>query len=89
MSEITACQKCGQPTASQFFRTVGKKQWCVLCAQRNEEADKALQDATEDYKLHGGLGWLWKHIAGVIAFTLGYVFRHEILGGLIRGVFGH
>ena len=88
MNEIIACPKCGQPTASQFFRAVGKKPLCVLCAQRAEEADKALADATEDYKLHGGLGWLWKHIAWVIACFIGYLFLRGIIGSLIRSLFG-
>jgi Zn ribbon nucleic-acid-binding protein len=89
MSETTAaCPKCGQQTASQFFRTVGKKQLCVLCAQRSGEADKALKDAIEDHKLHGGYGWLWKHIAGVIAVFIGYLFLRGSIVGLIRSLFG-
>lgn len=87
-SETIVCPKCGQQTASQFLRTVGKKQLCVLCARRAEEADKALKDATEDYKLHGGLGWLWKHIAGVIAGVIGYLHLRGYLGSLIRSLFG-
>ena len=88
MNELIACPKCGQQTAPQFFRNVGAKQLCVLCAQRSDEADKALKDATEDHKLHGGYGWLWKHIASVIAFFIGYLYLRGIVGGLIRSLFG-
>ena len=88
MSETIACPKCGQQTAPQFFRKVGKKELCVLCAQRSDEADKALKDATEDHKLHGGFGWLWKHIAWVIACFLGYFFFRGFIGSLIRSLFG-
>jgi sarcosine oxidase delta subunit len=88
MSETIACPKCGQQTAPQFFRTVGKKQLCVLCAQRSDEADKAFKELIEDRKLHGGYGWLWKHIAWVVAAFLGYLFFRGIIGGVIRGLFG-
>ena len=88
MSETTACPKCGQQTAPQFFRTVGKKQLCVLCAQRSEEADKALRDSIEDRKLHGGFGWLWKHIAWVVAGVIAYWFLRGIIGDVLRSLFG-
>ena len=88
MSETIACPRCGQQTAPQFFRKVGKKEFCVLCAQRSAEADRALKDATEDHKLHGGYGWLWKHIAWVIAGVLAYFFARGIIGNLIRTLFG-
>ena len=88
MSELVACPKCGQQTASQFFRKVGKKQLCLLCAQRSDDADKALRDATEDHKLHGGYGWLWKHIAWVIGGFIGYQFFRGFLGSLVRSLLG-
>lgn len=88
MSELIACPKCGQQTASQFFRKVGKKQLCLLCAQRSDEADKALKDATEDHKLNGGYGWLWKHIAWVIACLVGYQLLRGVIGGFVRSLFG-
>jgi hypothetical protein len=84
MSEIIACPKCGQPTAVQFFRKVGEKQLCVLCAQRSDEADKALKESMEDRKLHGGFGWLWKHIAWVAAGVISYLFFRGFFGDLIR-----
>jgi Zn ribbon nucleic-acid-binding protein len=88
MNEVRACPQCGQQTAPQFFRNVGTKQLCVLCAQRNAEADKALRDATEDQKIHGGYGWLWRHIAWVIGCFIGYVYLRGIIGALIRSLFG-
>jgi hypothetical protein len=88
MSQTIACPKCGQQTAPQFFRTVGKKQLCVLCAQRSDEADHAFRDAIEDHKLHGGYGWLWKHIAWVITVFVGYLFLRGFIAGLIRSLFG-
>ena len=78
MSDTIACPKCGQQTAPQFFKTVGKQQLCVLCAQRSDETDKALKDAIDDSKLHGSYGWLWKHIAAVAAAT----FWHTCISAL-------
>lgn len=88
MSDTIACPKCGQQTAPQFFKTVGKQQLCVLCAQRSDEADKALKDSIEDSKLHGGYGWLWKHIAAVAAATLAYLYFRTFIGGMMRSLFG-
>lgn len=88
MNETRACPKCGQQTAPQFFRKVGAKQLCVLCAQRSDEADKALKDAIKDHKLHGGYGWLWKHVAWVVVCFVGYLLFRGIIGGLFRSLFG-
>lgn len=89
MSETIPCPGCGQQTAPQFFKTVGKKQLCVLCAQRSEEADKALKDSVEDSKLHGGYGWLWKHIITVAAAVIAYLFFRTFIGDMIRSLFRH
>ena len=88
MSETTACPKCGQETAPQFFRQVGRKRLCVLCAQRSDEADKALKEAIEDDKLHGGYGWLWKHIAWVVVCLIAFLFFRGVIMGFLRGLLG-
>lgn len=88
MSDTIACPKCGQQTAPQFFKTVGKKQLCVLCAQRSDEANKALKESVEDSKLHGGYGWLWKHIAAVAGAVIGYLYFRTFIGDMMRSLFG-
>jgi hypothetical protein len=70
------------------LRKVGAKELCVLCAQRSAEADKALRDATADHKLHGGYGWLWKHIAWVIGCFVGYLYLRGIISSFVRSLFG-
>ena len=60
---LEICPQCAQTTAPEFFRTVKKRGICVLCADRTAKADTAAKAAVEDYRQHGGLGWLWKHIA--------------------------
>jgi hypothetical protein len=81
---LEICANCGQQTAPQFFRKVGAKQICVLCAQRSAESDKALKEAIEDDKLHGGYGWLWKHIAyTAYASVGGLVLRYLIKSYLV------
>ena len=88
MSETIACPKCGQQTAPQFFRKVGRQQLCVLCAQRTEQAEKSIKETIEDRKLHGGYGWLWKHIALVIVCFFAYLVFRGFIGGLLRSLFG-
>ena len=88
MSNTRACPNCGQQTAPQFFRKLGAKELCVLCVQRGQEANKALKEAIEDDKLHGGYGWLWKHIASVVGVVLGYLHLRGILAGFVRSLFG-
>jgi len=56
------CAGCSERTASHFFRVVKKRRLCNLCAHRAGEAAAALTARTRDANLHGGLGWLWKHI---------------------------
>ena len=87
-AELKICGKCGQATAEQFIRAVGKKQLCVLCAQREKESDQAFRELVEDRKIHGGHKWLWKHIATVVAFLLGYLIFRSIVGNALRTVFG-
>lgn len=82
------CPKCGQETAEQFFRTVGRTQLCVLCAQRTADADVAFVETIADQKLHGGYGWLWKHIVTVIAFLIGYFLLRGIVSEALRALLG-
>jgi hypothetical protein len=70
------CPRCAQLTASHFFRIVSKKRLCNLCAYRVEKEAQDLHDSVEDYRLHGGLGWLWNHIFEVAFRTLRSCLRH-------------
>jgi hypothetical protein len=73
------CPNCAQKTSAEFFRTVKKRRVCVLCADRATKADAAAQADIEDHRLHGGLGWLWKHIAyTAYASVGGLVLRYVI-----------
>ena len=87
-TDLKVCPKCGQETASQFFRKVGRKELCVLCAQRSEEADKSMRETIEDRTLHGGYKWLWKHIVFVIAAVIAYFLFRGMIGSLIRAIAG-
>ena len=86
-AELKVCGQCGQATAEQFIRTIGRQQLCVLCAQREKEADKAFHELVEDRKLHGGHKWIWKHIATVVAFVIAYLLFRGIVSGALRAVF--
>lgn len=83
---LQVCPDCGQKTATEFFRTVKKRKVCVLCAERTRKAEAATKADLDDHKLHGGLGWLWKHIAYTAYVSVGgLVIRY-----LIRSYFaGH
>ena len=73
------CPHCAQKTATEFFRTVKKRRLCVLCADRAAKADADAKAAIEDHRQHGGLGWLWKHIAyTAYASVGGLVIRYLV-----------
>ena len=80
---LEACPNCGQRTAAEFFRTIKKRRICVLCADRTAKADADAQADVEDHRLHGGLGWLWKHIAYVAYASVGSL----VVRYLIRSYF--
>jgi hypothetical protein len=77
------CSSCGQRTAAQFFRTVNKVKLCVLCAQRADDAEASLRGLVEDHRLHGGMGWLWKHIAYVAYVTIGWIIVRFLFKSLL------
>ena len=77
------CPNCAQKTATEFFKTVKKRRVCVLCADRATKADTAAKADIEDYRLHGGLGWLWKHVAYTAYASVGGL----VLRYLIRSYF--
>ena len=80
---LEICPNCGQKTASEFFRMVKKRRICALCADRAMKADAAAKADIEDHRLHGGLGWLWKHIAYTAYASVGGL----VLRYLIRSYF--
>lgn len=47
------CPRCERRTATKFFRAVGKKRLCVLCAKRTEEEAVAFREHMEDQRIHG------------------------------------
>ncbi len=74
------CPSCEKSTASHLFRTVDTKRLCLLCAQRAEDSVTSARALTEDHRVHGGLGWLWKHVAWVAFLAVGYtVIKHLIM----------
>lgn len=82
---LEICPLCAQKTAGEFFRTVNKRRICVLCADRTSKANAAAQAAIEDHRLHGGLGWLWKHVAYTAYASVGGL----VLRYFIRNYFHH
>jgi hypothetical protein len=81
---LETCANCAQKTASAFFTTVKKRRLCVLCADRAMKAEAAVKADIEDHRLHGGLGWLWKHIAyTAYASVGGLVLRYLIKSYLL------
>jgi hypothetical protein len=81
------CPSCSQRTASEYFRTVKKTRICNLCAQRADDSDASVRAQIEDHRYHGGLGWLWKFIAGVAAATIaGMVVRYFLISFLRRNM---
>ena len=76
---LETCATCGQKTATAFVRTVKKRRICALCADRAIKADADVKADIEDHRLHGGLGWLWKHIAYTAYVSVGgMVLRYLI-----------
>ena len=65
------CPECTQRTASHFFRPVGKRRLCNLCAHRVDQGAAALTARTKDANIHEGLGWLWEHVAWTAFGVLG------------------
>jgi hypothetical protein len=84
-STLESCPSCGQKTAGEFFRTVNKRLICVLCADRTTKAEAAAKADIEDHRLHGGLGWLWKHIAYVAYASVGGLVARYLIRSLLHG----
>ena len=81
---LEICANCAQETASAFFKTVQKRRICALCADRATKTEAAVKADMEDHRLHGGLGWLWKHIAYVAYASVGgIVLRYLIKSFLL------
>ena len=80
---LEVCPNCGQKTAAAFFTTTGKRRICVLCADRARKTDADVKADIEDHRLHGGHGWLWKHIAYTAYASVGGL----VLRYLIRSYF--
>lgn len=78
-STFEICPNCEQKTAAEFFRTVRKRRLCVLCADRATKADAAAKADIDDHRLHGGLGWLWKHIAYTAYASVGGLVLRYLL----------
>ena len=78
------CPACSQPTAAQFFRSVGKQRLCVLCAKRADRAEVDSRAQIEDHRLHGGAGWLWRHIAYTVYATVGGLALRLIILHFLR-----
>ena len=77
---MEACPCCEQQTASHLFREVHQKRLCLLCAKRAEDTAASHRALAEDHRVHGGLGWLWKHAAYTAAAAAAYtIVRHVIL----------
>ena len=76
---LETCPNCGQKTARAFIRTLKKRRICALCADRSMQAEAEAKADIEDHRLHGGLGWLWKHIAYTAYVSVGgLVLRYLI-----------
>jgi hypothetical protein len=76
---LEICANCGQKTASAFIRTVRKRRICALCADRARQAEAEAKADIDDHRLHGGLGWLWKHVAYTAYVSVGgLVLRYLI-----------
>lgn len=76
---LEICADCSQETASAFLTTIKKRRICALCADRALKTEAAVKADIEDHRLHGGLGWLWKHIAfTAYASVGGIVLRYLI-----------
>lgn len=79
-SSIEVCPSCEQGTASHLFRTVNTKRLCLLCAKRAEDSVVSVRALAEDQRVHGGTGWLWKHVGWVAFLAVGYtVIKHLIM----------
>ncbi len=82
---LEVCPTCGQGTAAHLFRIVDKKSLCLLCAKRTEDSVASLRAHVEDQRVHGGLGWLWKHFAYTAFAAVGYsIVKHLILHFLTK-----
>lgn len=60
------CPRCERRTAAKFFRTVGKKRLCVLCAKRTEEEALAFREHMEDQRIHGIPGQVRRYLWSVL-----------------------
>ena len=85
ISAMEVCPSCEQQTASHLFRDVNKKRLCLLCAKRAEDTVASHRALAEDHRMHGGLGWLWKHVAYTAFAAVGYaIVRHVILHFVLK-----
>jgi hypothetical protein len=77
--DLEICPGCSQPTAPEFFRSVGTTRLCALCTRRAGKEAQSREARALDARYHGGLGWLWKHIGLVACSTIGVVIFRLVL----------